>query len=131
MHASLFEVECCPGVQSQGHIVYGECSDVILLLLVNQVDALCSNFGLKAYAFTQVVVGGGQEASQVTTTAGKAGRFESRFFHKVTSIMTCIPLQVINLWPVRLCCGIALGKLMVSKVGHDAKRFEIESMSAS
>ncbi|DBA93000.1 hypothetical protein WJX79_006086 [Trebouxia sp. C0005] len=30
-----------------------------------------------------VVVGGGQEASQVTTTAGKAGRFESRFFHKV------------------------------------------------
>lgn len=31
----------------------------------------------------QVVVGGGQEASQVTTTAGKAGRFESRFFHKV------------------------------------------------
>ncbi|KAL3150482.1 hypothetical protein ABBQ32_000304 [Trebouxia sp. C0010 RCD-2024] len=30
-----------------------------------------------------VVVGGGQEASQVTTSAGKAGRFESRFFHKV------------------------------------------------
>lgn len=78
----------------------------------------------------QVVVGGGQEASQVTTTAGKAGRFESRFFHKVTSIMTCIPFQVINLWPGRLCCGIALGQLMVSKVGHDAKQFEVETESA-
>ena len=73
----------------------------------------------------QVVVGGGQEASQVTTTAGKAGRFESRFFHKVTSIMTGTPLPVMNPWPARLCCGNALGQLMVSKVGHDAKQFEV------
>ena len=78
----------------------------------------------------QVVVGGGQEASQVTTTAGKAGRFESRFFHKVTSIMTCIPLQVTRLWPVRLSCRIALGQLIISKVGHDAKQFEVETISA-
>ena len=78
----------------------------------------------------QVVVGGGQEASQVTTTAGKAGRFESRFFHKVTSILTCTPLQVIVLWPVRLCYGTALDQLMVSKVGHDAKQFEVGTMSA-
>jgi translation initiation factor 3 subunit I len=30
-----------------------------------------------------VILGGGQEASQVTTTAGKMGRFEVRFFHKI------------------------------------------------
>jgi hypothetical protein len=78
----------------------------------------------------QVVVGGGQEASQVTTTAGKAGRFESRFFHKVTTMMTCIPLQVVVLWPVRLCCRIALGQFMVSKVGHNVKQFEVETISA-
>lgn len=33
--------------------------------------------------YDHVLIGGGQEASQVTTTAGRAGRFESRFFHKV------------------------------------------------
>ena len=32
---------------------------------------------------TQVLIGGGQEASQVTTTSSRAGKFESRFFHKV------------------------------------------------
>lgn len=31
----------------------------------------------------QILIGGGQEASQVTTTSSRAGRFESRFFHKV------------------------------------------------
>jgi len=66
----------------------------------------------------------------VTTTAGKAGRFESRFFHKVTSIKTCIPLQVIVLCPLRLCYGAALDQFMVSKVGHDAKQFEVETESA-
>eukprot|EP00899_Mesostigma_viride_P026437 jgi/Mesvir1/6979/Mv09120-RA.1 len=30
-----------------------------------------------------VLVGGGQEASQVTTTSTKAGKFESKFFHKI------------------------------------------------
>jgi translation initiation factor 3 subunit I len=33
--------------------------------------------------FDHVLIGGGQEASQVTTTAGKAGKFEARFFHKL------------------------------------------------
>jgi translation initiation factor 3 subunit I len=33
--------------------------------------------------FPHVLVGGGQEASQVTTTSSRAGKFESRFFHKV------------------------------------------------
>ncbi len=32
----------------------------------------------------QVLLGGGQDASQVTTTAAKAGGFEARFFHKVS-----------------------------------------------
>ncbi|KAI9137650.1 eukaryotic translation initiation factor 3 subunit I-like protein [Paraphysoderma sedebokerense] len=30
-----------------------------------------------------VIVGGGQEASQVTTTSNKEGAFEARFFHKI------------------------------------------------
>jgi translation initiation factor 3 subunit I len=33
--------------------------------------------------FDHVLIGGGQDASQVTTTAGKAGHFEARFFHKI------------------------------------------------
>lgn len=33
--------------------------------------------------FDHVLIGGGQEASQVTTTSAKAGKFESRFFHKI------------------------------------------------
>ena len=31
----------------------------------------------------QVVLGGGQEAMEVTTTTTKAGKFEARFFHLV------------------------------------------------
>lgn len=34
---------------------------------------------------SQVLLGGGQDASQVTTTAAKAGGFEARFFHKVSN----------------------------------------------
>lgn len=33
--------------------------------------------------FDHVITGGGQDASQVTTTSAKAGGFESRFFHKI------------------------------------------------
>ncbi|GAB4817248.1 hypothetical protein N2152v2_004294 [Parachlorella kessleri] len=33
--------------------------------------------------FDHVLIGGGQEASQVTTTSSRAGRFEARFFHKI------------------------------------------------
>jgi translation initiation factor 3 subunit I len=31
-----------------------------------------------------VVLGGGQEAMSVTTTHGKAGKFDARFFHMVS-----------------------------------------------
>ncbi len=31
----------------------------------------------------QVAVGGGQSADKVTTTAGRAGKFQSVFFHKI------------------------------------------------
>jgi translation initiation factor 3 subunit I len=31
----------------------------------------------------QILLGGGQDASSVTTTSAKAGGFESRFFHKI------------------------------------------------
>lgn len=33
--------------------------------------------------FDHVLIGGGQDAASVTTTAGRAGHFEARFFHKV------------------------------------------------
>lgn len=33
--------------------------------------------------FEHIVLGGGQDASQVTTTGARAGKFESVFFHKV------------------------------------------------
>ncbi|KAK9822514.1 hypothetical protein WJX74_000134 [Apatococcus lobatus] len=33
--------------------------------------------------YDHILIGGGQEASQVTTTSSRAGRFESRFFHKI------------------------------------------------
>jgi hypothetical protein len=33
--------------------------------------------------FDHVLIGGGQDAAAVTTTAAKAGYFEARFFHKV------------------------------------------------
>lgn len=33
--------------------------------------------------FDHVLIGGGQEASQVTTTSSRAGKFEARFFHKI------------------------------------------------
>ena len=33
--------------------------------------------------FNHVLIGGGQDAAAVTTTAAKAGYFEARFFHKV------------------------------------------------
>ena len=34
-------------------------------------------------SFLKVVLGGGQEAAEVTTTASKAGKFQARFFHLV------------------------------------------------
>lgn len=33
--------------------------------------------------FDHVLIGGGQDASKVTTTSAKVGRFEARFFHKI------------------------------------------------
>ena len=33
--------------------------------------------------FDHVVLGGGQEAMEVTTTASESGKFESRFFHLI------------------------------------------------
>lgn len=38
-----------------------------------------------ALVVPQVVIGGGQEASQVTMTSTRAGKFEAKFFHKVSS----------------------------------------------
>lgn len=35
------------------------------------------------YTWLQVLLGGGQDAADVTITVAKAGGFEARFFHKV------------------------------------------------
>ncbi len=46
----------------------------------------------------QVVIGGGQEASQVTMSDRRAGKFEAKFFHKVISlyylllVLFCCPM---------------------------------------
>ena len=40
----------------------------------------------------QVLIGGGQDAADVTTTSDRAGGFQSRFFHKVSPIRhMCLP----------------------------------------
>ena len=36
-----------------------------------------------SYICQQVVLGGGQEAREVTTTTTKAGKFDARFYHLV------------------------------------------------
>lgn len=36
------------------------------------------------YALSQVVLGGGQDASAVTTTDHRAGKFEAKFYDKVS-----------------------------------------------
>lgn len=35
------------------------------------------------WLFSQVVLGGGQEAREVTTTQSRQGKFEARFYHKI------------------------------------------------
>ena len=53
-------------------------------------------------AHPQVLIGGGQDAADVTTTADRAGGFQSRFFHKVSSyIISAHPLHE---QPLRPCC---------------------------
>ena len=41
------------------------------------------NVILSCLSFPQVVLGGGQEAMEVTTTYTKAGKFDARFYHLV------------------------------------------------
>lgn len=45
-----------------------------------------------AFDILQVVLGGGQDASHVTTTDRRAGKFEAKFFHKVGNFY--IPFQL-------------------------------------
>jgi translation initiation factor 3 subunit I len=40
---------------------------------------------LLASNYCKVILGGGQEASEVTTTSARAGKFEVRFFHTIYS----------------------------------------------
>ena len=48
------------------------------------IKCLVHEVGKRIYiCFLQVVIGGGQEASQVTTSDRRAGKFEATFYHKV------------------------------------------------
>ena len=53
----------------------------------------------------QVLIGGGQDAADVTTTSDRAGGFQSRFFHKVspTAIFAC-PAPLILRSQSGSCC---------------------------
>lgn len=63
---------------------------VELALLLSSVECACilmratSVYILHfSFCYTQVVVGGGQEAMEVTTTSTRVGKFDARFFHLV------------------------------------------------
>lgn len=47
---------------------------------------------LLRHAVLQVLIGGGQDAADVTTTADRAGGFESRFFHKARMLLPGQPM---------------------------------------
>ena len=44
---------------------------------------------------SQVVLGGGQDASAVTTTDHRAGKFEAKFFDKVTYSIALIFIVIV------------------------------------
>ena len=44
---------------------------------------VCQNFIFITTVILQVLLGGGQEAMDVTTTSGRIGKFDARFFHSV------------------------------------------------
>lgn len=52
---------------------------------------ICSPLLKRQWCLPQVVLGGGQSAASVTTTAAQAGGFEARFFHKVRSSFGLAP----------------------------------------
>lgn len=71
----------------------------------------------------QVLLGGGQDASQVTTTSAKAGGFEARFFHKV-----CVGGGAAGFRVYRQCWGVvgtpsaSAGLMSVQMVCWGSKR---------
>lgn len=52
------------------------------VLKTYKTDRPC-NSGAISPIYPHILLGGGQEASQVTTTSARAGKFESKFFHKI------------------------------------------------
>lgn len=52
------------------------------VLKVYSTERPCNSADLSPI-YDHVLIGGGQDASQVTTTSSRAGKFESRFFHKI------------------------------------------------
>ena len=52
------------------------------VLKVYNADRPCNSAAISPI-LDHVLIGGGQDAASVTTTAGRAGKFESAFFHKI------------------------------------------------
>ena len=57
-----------------------------------------------------MLVGGGQDAADVTTTSDRAGGFQSRFFHKVLSQGSLVPIACCSL---SSACDLESGSLGV------------------
>jgi translation initiation factor 3 subunit I len=64
-----------------------DCSAKILDLKLNEIKKFKAERPVNSAAICpikeHVILGGGQDASQVTTTTAKVGKFESRFYHKI------------------------------------------------
>lgn len=64
---------------------------VLVLMNMQMVQSESSlNFSLFLFLLKKVVLGGGQEASAVTRTDHRAGKFEAKFYDKV-----CLPVFIL------------------------------------
>ena len=72
------------GLGTRLHKVFiGRAVSLEKLLRTFIMPCTCTHTHTHTHTHTQVVLGGGQEAMEVTTTVTKAGKFDTRFYHLV------------------------------------------------
>ena len=121
----IFDQVCITGHAMQGHVIHmlEACRPIALRLktracefnlpvlsVVVQSAARCTPWGwgqhnsdavaMCCYAHLQVLIGGGQDAADVTTTSDRAGGFQSRFFHKVGVLCILVWHLTLNSTPI-------------------------------
>ena len=64
----------------------------------------------------QVVLGGGQDASSVTTTDHRAGKFEAKFYHKVNEFLSMYQMQKLKYFSYCLIF-VFLYKILEEEIG--------------